>query len=68
MPAPSRDPLSLFARDILAGFGLLTRVPVPFTPPRPQGAWAWPLVGLGVAGLDGAGGLLLMVASRCLRS
>lgn len=50
MPAPSRDPLSQFARDILAGFGLLTRVPVPFTPPRPEGAWAWPLVGLGIGG------------------
>ena len=50
MPAPSRDPLSLFARDIVAAFGLLTRIPVPFTPPRPEGGWAWPVVGLGIGG------------------
>ena len=51
MPAPNRDLLSRLARDVPAAFGLLTRIPVPFTAPRPAGAWAWPLVGLAVGGL-----------------
>lgn len=62
MPAPERDPLSLLARDVIAGFGLLSRLPVPFTPPRPAGAWAWPLVGLGVAGLATGLGFAAMAA------
>lgn len=51
MPAPIRDHLPLLARDVLAGFGLLTRIPVPFAAPRPAGAWAWPVVGLVVSGM-----------------
>jgi len=60
MPAPIRDHMPQIARDIVAGFGLLTRIPVPFTPPRPEGVWAWPLVGLVTGGLALAlgGGLL----------
>lgn len=46
MPHPIRDQLPLLARDTVAAFGLLTRIPVPFTPPRADGVWAWPLVGL----------------------
>lgn len=45
MPAPFRDLLPLIARDVTAGFGLLTRIPVPFAAPRPEGVWVWPLVG-----------------------
>lgn len=51
MPAPIRDSLSLIARDILAGFGLLTRIPAPFIKPRPAGVWAWPFIGLVTAGI-----------------
>jgi adenosylcobinamide-GDP ribazoletransferase len=51
MPAPIRDALTLLPRDVLAGFGLLTRLPIPFAKGRPAGAWAWPLVGLVVQGL-----------------
>lgn len=51
MPAPIRDHLPHALRDVTAAFGLLTRLPVPFTPPRHAGAWAWPLVGLGVGAL-----------------
>ncbi len=50
MLRPIRDHLLPIARDILAGFGLLTRIPMPFTPPRPGGVWAWPLVGAVVGG------------------
>ena len=45
-----RDHLPLLARDMVAAFGLLTRIPVPFTLPRPAGVWAWPLVGLVTGG------------------
>lgn len=62
MPHPIRDAAPLFARDVVAGFGLLTRVPVPFTLPRPAGAWAWPLVGLGVSGLAVLVGALALAA------
>lgn len=62
MPNPIRDAARLIARDLVAGFGLLTRVPVPFTAPRPAGAWAWPLVGLGVASLAVTVGALAMAA------
>lgn len=51
MRSPIRDQLPLIARDILAGFGLLTRIPVPFTAPRPGGVWAWPFVGVAVGGI-----------------
>lgn len=51
MALPIRDQLPAIARDILAGFGLLTRIPVPFTLPRPGGVWAWPLVGAVVGGI-----------------
>ncbi|MGQ0566355.1 MAG: adenosylcobinamide-GDP ribazoletransferase [Gemmobacter sp.] len=50
-----RDPWN----DILAAFGLLTRLPLP--PHRPAGAdaaWAWPVVGLGVGAAAGTAGLL----------
>lgn len=62
MPTPIRDPLPLLARDLLAAFGLLTRLPVPFTPPRPAGAWAWPVVGLAVGGIVVAQGALAVWA------
>ncbi|MFT4150523.1 MAG: adenosylcobinamide-GDP ribazoletransferase [Paracoccaceae bacterium] len=47
-------------RDIMAALGLLTRLPVPLAPPRPEGAWAWPLAGGAVgalAALAGGAGL-----------
>ena len=60
MRPPIRDHLPFLAKDILAGFGLLTRVPVPFTPPRPAGVWAWPLVGLATGAVAlGLGAMLL---------
>ena len=59
MPTPFRDHLRLIARDILAGFGLLTRIAVPFTPPRPAGAWCWPLVGLVIGGVALSAGAAL---------
>lgn len=46
MPHPIRDHVPLLMRDCLAAFGLLSRLPVPFAVPRPEGVWAWPLVGL----------------------
>ena len=51
MALPIRDQLTAIARDILSGFGLLTRIPVPFTTPRPAGVWAWPFVGGVVGGI-----------------
>lgn len=62
MPDPIRDHLPRLARDILAGFGLLTRLPLPFTAPRPAAAWAWPVVGLVVSGLALGCGALAMAA------
>lgn len=62
MPSPNRDTLSPLLRDVIAAFGLLSRLPVPFTPPRPAGAWAWPLVGLAVAGLATATGFAAIAA------
>lgn len=55
-----RDHLPLLARDAVAAFGLLTRIAVPFTAPRPQGVWVWPLVGLAVGGLALTAGALAM--------
>ena len=52
----TRD-LTTLGQDILAAFGLLTRLPLP--PHRPRGgtaAWAWPLVGIGIGGLAGLAG------------
>lgn len=60
MPQPIRDHLPLLARDLVAAFGLLTRIPVPFTTPRPTGLWAWPLVGL----VTGGAGLILGAAAH----
>jgi len=51
-----RDPMTL-GQDILAAFGLLTRLPLP--PHRPVGApaaWAWPIVGMVVGGIAGLAG------------
>lgn len=60
MPAPIRDPLHQFAADAFAAFGLLTRLPVPFTLPRPAGVWVWPFVGLVVGSIAlGVGALAL---------
>ncbi len=61
MALPIRDQLPAIARDILAGFGLLTRIPVPFTAPRPGGVWAWPLVGAVVGGIALSLGAALQV-------
>lgn len=70
MPHPIRDHLLHLAKDTLAAFGLLTRIPVPFTAPRPNGVWAWPLVGmvtgavaLTLGGLAQAGGVLAGVSA-----
>ncbi len=47
--------------DIIAAFGLLTRLPVPQTEaPRPDAAWAWPLAGAA------AGALAALIASIAL--
>lgn len=62
MTHPIRDHLPLLLRDMVAAFGLLTRLPMPFTPPRPQGVWAWPLVGLGVSALAVGLGALALAA------
>lgn len=53
-----RDYLPLLARDILGAFGLLTRIPVPFTAPRAAGAWAWPVVGLCVSAVAVTAGII----------
>ena len=47
-------------RDLMAAFGLLTRLPVPMATVRANGAWAWPVVGLAVALLAGGAGLLAL--------
>ena len=52
---PARDFALRALQDVTAAFGLLTRIPVPFlAPPRSGAAWAWPVVGAGIAGI-GAG-------------
>jgi adenosylcobinamide-GDP ribazoletransferase len=52
----SRDSQTLVT-DLVGGFGLLTRIPLPLTAaPRPDACWGWPLVGLVVAGLGAATG------------
>lgn len=51
-----RDPMN----QVLAAFGLLTRMPLP--PHKPVGAeaaWAWPLVGIAVGGLAGLAGSMV---------
>jgi adenosylcobinamide-GDP ribazoletransferase len=50
MPRAKADLPLKFLDDVIAGLGLLTRIPVPFRPLRPQAAWAWPLIGVIVAG------------------
>ena len=66
MIPPLRDHLPLFARavmhDMLASFGLLSRIPMPFTAPRPFGIWAWPLVGLVTGGIALGLGAALVAA------
>lgn len=47
----SNDPLRNAGADLLAAFGLLTRLPIPMIPGPMRGAstvWAWPLVGAAV--------------------
>ncbi len=48
------DTMTRLTADMLAGFGLLTRLPLPqpALPPRAAAAWSWPLVGLAVGGLS----------------
>jgi hypothetical protein len=62
MTHPIRDHLPLLARDMVAAFGLLSRIPVPFTLPRPAGVWSWPLVGLVTGGAALALGALSLWA------
>ncbi len=57
---PQNDTTSALWRDLMAAFGLLTRLPVPMATVRANAAWAWPLVGLAVALLAGAAGLLAL--------
>ena len=47
-------------RDLMAGFGLLTRLPVPVAMAGANAAWAWPLVGMVVALLAGGAGLVAL--------
>lgn len=47
----TNDPLRNAGADLLAAFGLLTRLPIPMIPGPMRGAgtvWAWPLVGAAV--------------------
>jgi adenosylcobinamide-GDP ribazoletransferase len=63
------DTARLLGFDILAGFGLLTRLPIRIDGARAaarggQAAWAWPLVGAGVGALAAlAGGLALALGA-----
>ena len=43
----NRDPALLVRDDLIAAFGLLSRLPLPTSAvaPEPRAAWAWPLVG-----------------------
>jgi adenosylcobinamide-GDP ribazoletransferase len=47
-------------RDLIAGLGLLTRLPVPVAMAGGSAAWTWPVVGLVVALLAAAAGLLAL--------
>ncbi len=62
MPPFIRDHLLQLPRDVMAAFGLLTRIPVPFVMARPAAAWAWPLVGLVVSGVGAAVGFAALAA------
>ncbi len=62
MPPFIRDHFLQLPRDVLAAFGLLSRIPVPFAPARPAAAWAWPLVGLGIGGAGAGVGFLALAA------
>src|SRR3989338_8734714 len=56
----SRDSTPLLA-DLVGGFGLLTRIPVPLArAPRPDACWGWPVVGLAVAGIAAVAGGVAM--------
>lgn len=57
---PQNDKWPPLWRDLIAGFGLLTRLPVPISNAGANAAWAWPLVGMVVAMLAGAAGLLML--------
>lgn len=48
-----RDSLRRALHDVIAAFGLLTRLPLPAitVPPSPRAAWAWPVVGAAVGAL-----------------
>ncbi len=52
----SRDITTAIFADLAAAFGLLTRLPVPFAAPRPEGAWAWPLAGATVGAIAAVAG------------
>ncbi len=62
MPPFICDHFMQLPRDVLAAFGLLSRIPVPFMAARPAAAWAWPLVGLMVSGLGAGVGFLAQTA------
>ena len=57
----SRDSKDLVA-DLVGGFGLLTRIPLPLNAaPRPDACWGWPVVGLAVAAIAaGVGGVAIV--------
>ena len=61
----SRDTAAARALDdLLAGFGLLTRLPLPArsVTPRPHAAWAWPVVGAILGALTAAAASLALWA------
>ena len=47
----SRDITTGIIADLTAAFGLLTRLPLPFSAARPEGAWAWPVAGAAVGAI-----------------
>lgn len=50
-----------FVADLVGGFGLLTRIPVPIrAAPRPDACWGWPMVGLAVAAIAAVAGGVAM--------
>ena len=63
-----RDTATRAFSDLCAGFGLLTRLPSPQAKsPRPDAAWAWPLVGLVVGALAAGAGWLAMALGLPVR-
>lgn len=61
----NRDPADLVREDLIAAFGLLSRLPMPLlsTAPSPRSAWAWPVVGAALGALSaGAAGLALALS------